>query len=108
MIIGTGKIYLYANWVHSLKEKRMILRSTIAKVKNKFNVSIAEVENQDLHQSIVIGIACVSNDTKHANSMIQNVLNFIEDNTEAIVEDVEMEILWKFDIEGSNKNGTKD
>lgn len=93
MIIGTGKIYLYVNWVHSLKEKRMIVKSTIAKVKNKFNVSVAEVENQDLHQSIVIGIACVSNDSKHANSVIQNVLDFIEDNTEAIVEKVEMEIL---------------
>lgn len=93
MIIGTGKIYLYANFVHSLKEKRMILKSTIAKVKNKYNVSIAEVENQDMHQSIVIGIACVSNDTRHANSMIQNVLDFIEDTTEAIVEKVEMEIL---------------
>ncbi|MGH4119018.1 DUF503 domain-containing protein [Clostridium sp.] len=93
MIIGTGKIYLYANWVHSLKEKRMIVKSTIAKVKNKYNVSIAEVENQDMHQSIVIGIACVSNDTRHANSMVQNVLDFIEDTTEAIVEKVEMEIL---------------
>jgi hypothetical protein len=93
MIIGTGKIYLYANWVHSLKEKRMILKSTVAKVKNKYNVSIAEVENQDMHQSIVIGIACVSNDTRHANSMIQNVLDFIEDTTEAIVEKEEMEIL---------------
>ncbi|MEK6266652.1 MAG: DUF503 domain-containing protein [Clostridium sp.] len=93
MIIGTGKIYLYANFVHSLKEKRMILKSTIAKVKNKYNVSIAEVENQDMHQSIVIGIACVSNDTRHANSMIQNVLDFIEDTTEAIVEKEEMEIL---------------
>ncbi|MBU3190916.1 DUF503 domain-containing protein [Clostridium bowmanii] len=93
MIIGTGKIYLYVNWVHSLKEKRMIVKSTIAKVKNKFNVSVAEVENQDLHQSIVIGIACVSNDFRHANSVIQNVLDFIEDNTEAIVEKVEMDIL---------------
>ena len=93
MIIGTGKIYLYANWVHSLKEKRMIVKGTIAKVKNKYNVSIAEVENQDMHQSIVIGIACVSNDSRHANSMIQNVLDFIEDNTQAIVEKVEMEIL---------------
>ena len=93
MIIGTGKICLYVNWVHSLKEKRMILRSTIAKVKNKYNVSIAEIEDQDLHQSIVLGIACVSNETRHANSMIQNVLNYIEDSTEAIVEKVEMEIL---------------
>ncbi|WP_035292813.1 DUF503 domain-containing protein [Clostridium sp. KNHs214] len=93
MIIGTAKIYLYANWVHSLKEKRMIVKSLIAKVHNKYNVSIAEVENQDYHKSIVLGIACVSNDTRHANSMVQNVLGFIEGNTDAIVERTEIEIL---------------
>ncbi|APQ98702.1 DUF503 domain-containing protein [Clostridium botulinum] len=93
MIIGTAKIYLYANWVHSLKEKRMIAKSVISKTKNKFNVSIAEVEMQDMHQSIVIGIACVSNSTKQADSIIQNVVNYIEGNTEAIVQNIETEII---------------
>ncbi|KEI97356.1 hypothetical protein N494_13980 [Clostridium botulinum A2B7 92] len=93
MIIGTAKIHLYANWVHSLKEKRMIVRSVISKTKNKFNVSIAEVEMQDVHQSIVIGIACVSNSTKQADSIIQNVVNYIEGNTEAIVSNIETEII---------------
>ena len=93
MIIGTGKIYLYANWVHSLKEKRMIVKSIIDKVKHRYNISIAEIENQDYHQSIVIGIACVSNDSRHANSVIENVLDYIENNTEAVVEDREIEII---------------
>ncbi|MFV3011729.1 DUF503 domain-containing protein [Clostridium botulinum] len=93
MIIGTAKIHLYANWVHSLKEKRMIVKSVISKTKNKFNVSIAEVEMQDVHQSIVIGIACVSNSTKQADSIIQNVVNYIEGNTEAIVSNIETEII---------------
>ncbi|APF25882.1 DUF503 domain-containing protein [Clostridium botulinum] len=93
MIIGTAKIHLYANWVHSLKEKRMIVKSIISKTKNKFNVSIAEVEMQDIHQSIVIGIACVSNSTKQADSIIQNVVNYIEGNTEAIVQNIETEII---------------
>ncbi|ACO85807.1 MULTISPECIES: DUF503 domain-containing protein [Clostridium] len=93
MIIGTAKIHLYANWVHSLKEKRMIAKSVISKTKNKFNVSIAEVEMQDVHQSIVIGIACVSNSTKQADSIIQNVVNYIEGNTEAIVQNIETEII---------------
>ncbi|HID0816419.1 TPA: DUF503 domain-containing protein [Clostridium botulinum] len=93
MIIGTAKIYLYANWVHSLKEKRMIAKSVISKTKNKFNLSIAEVEMQDVHQSIVIGIACVSNSTKQADSIIQNVVNYIEGNTEAIVQNIETEII---------------
>ncbi|HCL4438528.1 hypothetical protein AL714_01575 [Clostridium botulinum] len=93
MIIGTAKIHLYANWVHSLKEKRMIAKSVISKTKNKFNVSIAEVEMQYVHQSIVIGIACVSNSTKQADSIIQNVVNYIEGNTEAIVQNIETEII---------------
>ncbi len=93
MIIGTAKIYLYANWVHSLKEKRMIVKSVISKTKNKFNVSIAEVEMQDIHQNIVIGMACVSNSSKQADSIIQNVVNYIEGNTEAIVSKIETEII---------------
>jgi uncharacterized protein YlxP (DUF503 family) len=93
LIIGTGKIYLYASWVHSLKEKRMVVKSVIDKVKHRFNVSIAEIENLDMHQSIVIGIACVSNSTKHANSSIQSVIEYIEQNTDAVLENIEVEIL---------------
>ncbi|KZL91233.1 DUF503 domain-containing protein [Clostridium magnum] len=92
MIIGTAKIYLFANWVHSLKEKRMIVKSIVDKTKHKFNVSIAEIEDQDLHQSIVIGIACVSTNKRHADSQIQNVINFIEDNTDAMVQSIETDL----------------
>jgi len=93
MIIGTGKVYLHANWVHSLKEKRMVVKSITAKVQNKFNVSIAEVEDMDLHQSIVIGLACVSNSTKVSNSIIQSAINFIESNTEAELLNYQIEII---------------
>ena len=48
---------LRAEWVHSLKEKRMIVKSLIAKLQNKYNVSVAEVDEQDTHQIIVIGVA---------------------------------------------------
>lgn len=92
LIIGTAKIHLFANWVHSLKEKRMVVKSILDKTKHKFNVSIAEIEDQDLHQSIVIGIACVSTDKRHADSQLQNVINFIEDNTDAMVESIETEL----------------
>lgn len=93
MIIGAAKISLHANWVHSLKEKRMIVKSIMARTKNKFNISIAEVENQDYHQSITIGIACVTNSSRLANSILQNVVNYIEENTEAVIEKVDFEIL---------------
>jgi uncharacterized protein len=93
MIIGTARIKMTAPWVHSLKEKRMVVKSIINKVKNKYNVSVGEVDNQDYHQTIVVGIACVSTETGHAHSIIQNVINYIEENTDAVIEDIEVEIL---------------
>lgn len=93
MIIGTAKIYTRISWANSLKEKRMVSRSLMAKVKNKFNVSICEVEENDAHKSLVIGIACVSNDKRHANSQIDEIINFIYENTEIEVVDIIIEIL---------------
>lgn len=93
MIIGCAKIIIHVSWVHSLKEKRMIVKSLCAKVSNKFNVSIAEVENQDIHQSIGLGFACVTTDSSVADSMIDTVLNFIESNTEGEIMHIEREIL---------------
>ena len=92
MIIGSCKIYLEAEWVFSLKDKRMIVKSLVEKIRRKFNVSVAEVENNYIHKSIVIGIACVTNETSHADSIINNVINFIENNTDAVIVDVITEI----------------
>ena len=93
MIIGTLEVQLIVPWSHSLKEKRMVLRSITERIKNKFNVSVAEVDNQDLHQSIVLGIACVSNETSHVNSILQKVLDYIEGNCEAEVVNSIIEII---------------
>ncbi|MEA5058472.1 MAG: DUF503 domain-containing protein [Candidatus Pelethousia sp.] len=91
MIIEAATIKLYAPWVHSLKEKRMLVKSLLAKTKNKFNVSIAEVGEQDIHQTIVLGLACVSASVSHADSMVDSILAFIEANTEADVLEVQRE-----------------
>jgi len=93
MIIGTGKIKLHINYSHSLKEKRMVVRSIKSRVVNKFNVSIAEVEDNDIHQIIVLGVASVSNSKSVADSEIQNVFNFIEDNFDVEVLDSYIEII---------------
>ena len=93
MIIATGKIKLLADWCHSLKEKRMVVNSIIDKVSNKFNVSISEVEDLDLHNSIILGIASVSNSSSHGQSVIQSVINHIENITEAYIVDIETEII---------------
>ncbi len=92
MIIGACTLYMSAEWVNSLKEKRMVVKSIIEKTRHKFNVSIAEVDKQDIHRSIVIGFSCVTNEVKHADEIIENVLNFIENNTDAVIDNIEREI----------------
>lgn len=91
IIIEAATIKIYAPWVHSLKEKRMIVKSLIAKTKNKFNVSIAEVDAQDMHQTVVLGLACVAGSVSHADSMIDSVLTFIEANVDGEIIEVQRE-----------------
>lgn len=93
MIIGAVKVTIHAPWVHSLKEKRMVVKSLCAKVRNKFNASIAEVEAQDVHQTIVLGFSCVTSDSAHADSICDSIINFIEGNTEGSIQNIERELL---------------
>ena len=92
MIIESLEIRLYAPWVHSLKEKRMIVKSLTGKISNKFNVSIAEVDDQDIHQSIVLGLACVAGNAALADSIMDNVIIFIENSTEAEITGIQREL----------------
>lgn len=92
MIIEAATIKLYAPWVHSLKEKRIVVKSLIDKTKNKFNVSISEVDEQDIHQTIVLGLACVAGTVSHADSIIDSILTFIEDNVDAEIIEVQREM----------------
>lgn len=91
MIIGM-EIRLYAPWVHSLKEKRMIVKSLTAKIQNRFHVSAAEVEAQDVHQTIVIGVASIVPHRAQADRFAQEVQRFVEESTEAQVMDVQTEL----------------
>ncbi len=91
MIIGL-EIRLYAPWVHSLKEKRMIVKSLTAKIQNRFHVSAAEVEAQDVHQTIVIGVASIVPHKAQADRFAQEVQRFVEESTEAQVMDVQTEL----------------
>ena len=83
---------LRAPWVHSLKEKRMIVKSLIARLQNKFHVSAAEIDEQDTHQIIVIGVAAVVPHSAMADSLMDEILQFVEDNTEAEILDESREI----------------
>lgn len=96
MIIGMCKLKLYAPWVHSLKEKRMIVRSLLGKVRSKFSISIAEVEAMDVHQTVIIGLSIVTNEAKAAGTVIDQIISYIEEHTEAELLDIEREIISDF------------
>ena len=83
MTVLAAKLKLYIPHAVSLKDKRQVRQSIIAKTRQKFNVSIAEVDTQDLCQTLTLGIAVVSGDGKHAKQMTDEVVRFIEDNFEA-------------------------
>lgn len=90
-------IDLRAEWVHSLKEKRMVVRSITQKLKNKFNISVNEVSNQDIHQSITIGISCICANNAQVDSTAENIINFVEGNTDAVLINIEKEVIsYKF------------
>jgi hypothetical protein len=65
---------------HSLKGKRQVIKSIITRLQNRFNVSVAEVDNQDLWQLATLGVACVSNHRRHADETLANVVKFIVQN----------------------------
>jgi len=93
MVVGIVKIKIYTPWVHSLKEKRMVVKSICAKVRNNFNTSIAEVEEQDTHQTIVLGFSSVTDHTAQADSILDHIIRYIENNTEGEVFILDREII---------------
>ena len=93
MRIATIVFRLRAPWVHSLKEKRMIVKSLVAKLRNRYNVSAAEIDEQDTHQIIVIGVAAIVPHNAFADSLMEDISLFVEENTEAEIIDEEQEIL---------------
>lgn len=74
---------LHAPWVHSLKEKRSIVKSLIAKLQNRYHVSAAEIDEQDTHQIIVIGVAAVVPHQAMADRVMETVSRFVEENCDA-------------------------
>lgn len=88
MQIAAVRITLYAPESRSLKDKRRIVRSILDQVRHRFNVSAAEVDAMDLHQRIVMGIACVSNERSHVQQEIDSVIRFIEEQAESLGADV--------------------
>ena len=93
MVIGIGRITFRLSECHSLKEKRKIIKSIIARVQNNFNASVAEVALNDVHQRAEIGVALVGNDRRTINSKIDKLIEFIEKLQLAEIINSDMEII---------------
>ena len=85
MMIAAVTFRLHAPWVHSLKEKRMIVKSLIAQLQNRFHVSAAEIDEQDTHQIIVIGVAAIVPHNAIADNLMEEISQFVESASEAEV-----------------------
>jgi len=89
MITLSAKLTFYIPHATSLKDKRQIRRSLIDKTRQRFNASVAEVDKQDAHQTLTIGIAVVSGDVAHAQNSLDEIIRFMEDNADAELTGVE-------------------
>ena len=83
MKIAAMTLKLQASWVHSLKEKRMIVKSLLGRLISRYHVSAAEIDEQDTHQTIVIGIAAIVPHRAQADSLMDDIVHFVEENCEA-------------------------
>ena len=84
MNVGVSKITLRLPENQSLKGKRRVITSLCTRVRNKFNVSVAEVDHHDSWQLATLGVSCVSNNSRHAEEVLSSVFSFIESSREDI------------------------
>jgi hypothetical protein len=85
MVIGVATIELHIPMNGSLKGKRSVIKPLIARLRSEYNVSVAEVDDQDSLRTAVIGVACVSSDKDYAHGLLMKVVESVEH--------------WRFDAE---------
>ncbi len=93
MVVGVCHIRLLIHDNRSLKGKRQVLKAIMEKVKNRFNVSIAEVGDHDVWQRAMLGFSAVGNERAFVNSVVDRVMNFIEALHMAEIVDHSVEII---------------
>jgi hypothetical protein len=95
MVVGCGRIVLRIHDCRSLKAKRRVVKAVIARIRNRFNVSVAEIEDNDVYQRAVIGLAVVSNAAGEVDARIEKILDHVEEMGLAEMVGSEMEIIHR-------------
>ncbi len=93
MLIAAIQIELSIPWAMSLKDKRHAVKGLKEKIRHRFHCSSAEVGDNEVWRSAVIGVAVVGNDAKFLQSVSQKIVNFAEEYPDANVEDFSIEII---------------
>ena len=91
MYLISAVVTLHIPQANSLKDKRQVAKSLIDRIRRKFNVSIAEVDTQDVHRTLTLGIAAVSGSNTHVQNAMDEVVRYIEDNADAELVSVEID-----------------
>jgi len=93
MVVGTCRLELRIPEAASLKDKRQILRSIKDRVQNRFNVSIAEVGYLEEWQRATLAVACVSNEGRVGDEMLNKVVNYVEGHGQALLVDYSIDMM---------------
>lgn len=92
MVVGTLMIRLAIREAHSLKQKRSVVKSVKDRLRNKFNVSVSEVENQDVWQSATLGVAMIGGDRQYVNAVLSKVVDSLRGFPQVQLVDYELEL----------------
>jgi uncharacterized protein YlxP (DUF503 family) len=94
MILGTAELRLHIPEAQSLKDRRRVVKSIVQRVRNRFDVAIADVDEQPQWQVVTLGVVAVANSSNHVETVVQQVINFVEQNIQSgYLTDVHTEVL---------------
>ena len=93
MVVGVGHIVFRIHQCRSLKEKRKVVKAIVARIRNHFNASVAEVADNDIYQRATIGVSLVGSDRRMINAKLDILFNFAEDLGLAEMIDTQLEII---------------
>lgn len=96
MTVGVLRLVFHIPGSDSLKAKRRIIRPLSQKIRRRFNVAVAEIEDQDSWQFAVLGCVCISTDSRHADAILAKVADLAERDGEAVLTDYETELTYVF------------
>ena len=93
MVLGVIRLRLRMTHIHSLKEKRALIKSLISRIRNRFNVAVSEVDMHDSWHNSEIGICAVGNSEPVINSVLDKVLDFVERTADVDMIEPDLEII---------------